>query len=104
PLREIESMRDSRPAATRQDMTASSLASASLDQSLVDFLVPFYEVADSATFFDGTFRTLPLRGLPDHGIPDLAAWNDKGGWKRYEPDKNYDTFYFCSNGFGDLFG
>lgn len=72
--------------------------------SLQDFLLPLYQAADGASFLDGAFRIHPPAGIPPQGLPGLVAWNDPRGWKRFQPEKAYDTFYFCSNGFGDLFG
>jgi hypothetical protein len=104
PVEEIKSMRDSVQPATLGIRAAEILASAGLHPSLVDFLAPFCDVVDGTTLLNGTLRPLPLLGQPEHGMPDLVAWNDKAGWKQFQPDKDYDTFYFCSNTFGDLFG
>lgn len=104
PLAQIKSSFDHASRQPSAGRAESALSSAGLHRSLVDFLVPFYDAADGATFFDGVFRTHPLLGMQEHGIPDLVTWNDKRGWKQYEPERGYDTFYFCSNVFGDLFG
>jgi hypothetical protein len=104
PLNEIAPMRDTARPQVRTDGVASMLASAGLARSLTDFLAPFYDIADCASFFDGALRIHPLGGMPTHGTPDLIAWNDARGWKRHQPDKANDTFFFCSNVFGDLFG
>jgi hypothetical protein len=88
----------------RQTGMAAMLAATGLHPSLIDFLAPFYGVADGASLFGGSLRIHPLAGIPERGMPDLVAWNDKRGWKKYQPSKVNDTFYFCSNTFGDLFG
>lgn len=77
---------------------------AGLGQSLIDFLTPLYANFNGATFFDGAFRILPVEGFESHGFPLLMDWNSSRGWKRFEDTKANDTFYFCSNGYGDLFG
>lgn len=104
PLNEIASMRDAASPKIRADGVTPMLASAGLAKSLADFLAPLYDIADGASFFDGTLRIHPMGGMPAHGMPDLIAWNDARGWKRHQPEKANDTFFFCSNAFGDLFG
>jgi hypothetical protein len=87
-----------------EDNLHKALVGAGLAPSLVDFLAPLYANVNGASFFNGSFRILPLDGWRQHGMPGIFAWNDLKGWKRFEPEKLSDTFYFCANGFGDLFG
>ncbi len=70
----------------------------------VDFLAPLYASVDGATFERGYLRIYPLAGFKEHGAPTLMLWHNLKGWKQFEPPKLSDTFYFCSNVFGDLFG
>ena len=83
---------------------AQLLASFNLHASLVDFLTELYQTAQGATFFAGHLRLYPLAGDPQLGLPDLATWNGRDGWHQYQPQKINNTFFFCSNTFGDQFG
>lgn len=80
------------------------LAEWPLHPELVDRLQALYDRFDAATFFQGRWRLHPLGGYLAHGLPDLATWNHPGLWKQHEPHKGSDTFFFCSNSFGDQFG
>jgi hypothetical protein len=87
-----------------EDQIMKTFSASGMAPSLMEFLVPLYAEANGATFLDGAFRVLPLWGLREHGFPSLLEWNDPRGWKQFEEPKANDTFYFCANAFGDLFG
>lgn len=86
------------------DELTTRFGNAGMAPSLLEFLVPPYAEASGATFFNGAFRIHPADGFKDHGLPSLVTWNHAQGWKQFEDSKANDTFYFCSNSFGDLFG
>jgi hypothetical protein len=104
PLSQIQANWDQPVEKLPEEELRVALTCAGVGPSLVDFLVPLYGVANGATFFDGAIRILPFEGFKSHGFPGLLAWNDPKGWKQFEEPKLSDTFYFCVNAFGDLFG
>lgn len=88
----------------RADAGSAAAGPVSVLGALDSFLTPLYAALDGASWFDGALRLWPLAGDREHGVLPLVEWNDPRGWKRFEPPKRSRTFYFASNGFGDLFG
>lgn len=104
PLEEIVSQLDTEPLPMQEESVRKQLADLGVHRELVELLQPLYARSGASTFFKSTLRLHPLAGDPEHGVPDLVAWNHPQMWKQYEPKKVNDTFYFCSNSFGDQFG
>jgi hypothetical protein len=104
PIVDIESKCDQPVQHLSEDQVRQALDRDGASASLIDFLTPLYASVDGATFERGSLRIYPLSGFKEHGAPTLTLWNKLNGWKQFEPPKLGDTFYFCSNVFGDLFG
>lgn len=104
PLDQIQANWDQPAGRLSEEELRVALSRAGVGLSLVEFLIPVYGIANGASFFDGAMRILPFEGFKSHGLPGVLAWNDVNGWKRFEEPKLNDTFYFCVNAFGDLFG
>lgn len=103
PLDEIRARLDRPVKRGDGEKIRAELASGGLGGSVADFLVPLYEHSDGGTFCDGAFRIIPLQGSKKHRVPGLLGWNDDE-LKEFGPAGAGNTFYFCMNAFGDLFG
>ena len=52
-----------------QDDLYKAFLAAGLAPSLADFLAPLFTNANGASFFNGSFRILPVEGWRQHGMP-----------------------------------
>ena len=81
-----------------------TLKNSGYGQSLVNFLAELYMQANGGSFYQGAFRILPLRDDEKKSIPGLISWNSQTDFKENSPINSRNTFFFCANAFGDLFG